>query len=140
MPLWQIALVVLVAAWVVQSIGVWLQMGHYRKKFQEMRSQWTDGAMGAGAAPGRFGKGVIALVITAPDGTVRKVSLMRGRSVFAKFADRVDLEGVSTAELKQRATSPNFVASDGRAIVKAIEQIEALGKPADDSKRDFAPA
>jgi glucitol operon activator protein len=140
MPLWQIALIVFAAAWVVQSIGVWLQMRHYQKKFTELRSQWTDGAMGAGAAPGRFGKGVIALVVTAPNGTVRKVCVMQGRSVFAKLKDRVDLEGVSTAELKRRATSGKFDAGVGLAIGKAIEQIETVGKADGDAKPNFASA
>jgi glucitol operon activator protein len=140
MPLWQIALLVLVAAWVVQSVGVWLQMRHYQKIFHEMRSRWTDGAIGAGAAPGRFGKGVIALVVAAPDGTVRKVAVMQGRSVFAKFKDRPDLGGVSTAELKKRATVANFDAGVGLAIVKAIEQIETVGKPAGGSKPSFVLA
>ncbi len=140
MPLWQIALILLVAAWAVQSAGVWLQMRHYQKKFTELRSRWTDGAMGAGAAPGRFGKGVIALVVTAPDGTVRKVCVMQGRSVFAKLKDRVDLEGISAAELKRRATAGEFGAGAGLAIAKAVEQIETVGKSAGDSKPNFAPA
>lgn len=140
MPLWQIALIVLVAAWAVQSAGVWLQMRHYQKVFRELRTRWADGAMGAGAAPGRFGKGVIALIVAAPDGTVRKVSVMQGRSVFAKLRDRVDLEGISTAELKQRAASGKFDAGVGLAIVKALEQIETVGKSAGNSKPNFVAA
>ena len=140
MPLWQIALIVFGAAWVVQSIGVWLQMQHYQKVFRELRSRWTDGAIGAGAAPGRFGKGVIALIVTAPDGTVRKVSVMQGRSVFAKLRDRVDLEGISTNELKQRAASGKLEAGVGLAIAKALDQIETVGKSANDPKSDFVAA
>lgn len=139
MPLWQMALIALVLAWAVQSAGVWLQMRHYQKKFTELRSRWADGAMGAGAAPGRFGKGVIALVVTAPDGTVRRVCVMQGRSVFAKLKDRVDLGGLSTAELKRRANSGKLEAGVGVAIAKALEQIETVGK-ADDSKPNFAAA
>ena len=140
MPLWQIALLLLVAAWAIQSIGVWLQMRHYQKVFRDLRTRWTDGAIGAGAAPGRFGKGVIALIVAAPDGTIRKVSVMQGRSVFAKLKDRVDLEGTSTAELKKRATSGKFEAGVGVAIVKALEQIETVGGSAGESKPNFAPA
>jgi glucitol operon activator protein len=140
MPLWQIGLILLVAAWAVQSAGVWLQMRHYQKKFGELRTRWTDGAMGAGAAPGRFGKGVIALVVTAPDGTIRKVCVMQGRSVFAKLKDRVDFEGLSSAELKRRAASGNLGAGVGVAIAKALEQIETVGKAAGESKPNFATA
>jgi glucitol operon activator protein len=134
MAFWQIALIVLVAAWAVQSIGVWLQMQHYQRTFKAMRSRWSDGAMGAGAAPGRLGKGVIALVVVAPDGTVRKVSAMEGRSVFAKLRDRPEYEGLPMRELKARADSGQLDAGLARAILKAIEQIESIVEPANDSK------
>ncbi len=89
MALWQIALLFLAAAWAVQSIGVWLQVKHYQRTFGAMRAQWSDGRLGVGAAPGRVGAGVIALIVVSPEGQVRKLHAMRGRSVFAKFKDRV---------------------------------------------------
>jgi glucitol operon activator protein len=140
MPIWQVALILLVGAWAVQSIGVWLQMQHYQKKFRQLRTRWTDGAMGAGAAPGRLGKGVIALVVTSPEGMVRKVCVMQGRSVFAKLKDRVDLEGMSSAELKQRAATGDLGVGVGLAIAKAIEQIDTVGNAAGGSKPNFAAA
>ena len=95
----------------------------------ELRTRWTDGAMGAAAAPGRFGKGVIALVVTAPDGTIRKVCVMQGRSVFAKLKDRVDFEGRSSAELKRRAASGNLGAGVGWRSPRLSNRLKPSARP-----------
>jgi glucitol operon activator protein len=127
MAIWQIALLVLAAAWGVQSVGVWLQVQHYQRTFGAVRAQWSDGLLGVGAAPGRIGKGVIALVVVGPDGLIRKVQAMQGRSVFAKFKDRAEFEGMAVEELKARADLGQFERGFGQAILKAIEQIEKVG-------------
>jgi glucitol operon activator protein len=126
MALWQIALLFLAAAWAVQSIGVWLQVQHYQRTFGAMRAQWSDGRLGVGAAPGRIGAGVIALIVVSPEGRVRKLHAMRGRSVFAKFKDRVEFEGITIEDLKARADSAGFERGLGQAVLKAIEQIEKV--------------
>ena len=125
--LWQIALLGLVAAWLAQSAGVWFQMQHYQRTFSALREQWSDGVMGAGAAPSRFGKGVIALVIISPDGIVRRTCLMQGRSVFAKFRDLHEFDGLSAADVKARIAAPGFDKSTGIAVGKAIEQVAKIG-------------
>lgn len=122
--LWQIALLGLIAAWLAQSAGVWFQMQHYQRTFSALREQWSDGVMGAGAAPSRFGKGVIALVIIGPDGAIRRTCLMQGRSVFAKFRDMPEFDGLSAAEVSAKISDPGFDKSTGIAIGKAIEQAE----------------
>lgn len=127
MAFWQIALLAFVAAWMVQSLGVWMQMQHYQKTFADLRAQWSDGLMGAGAAPGRLGKGVIVLMVVNPDGIVRKTCMMQGRSVFTKFRDRSEFDGLSIDDVKSRAESAAYDRNVGRAVVKAIEQIEKVG-------------
>jgi glucitol operon activator protein len=129
MAIWQIALLVLAAAWGVQSLGVWLQVQHYQRTFGAVRAQWSDGRLGVGAAPGRVGKGVIALVVVSPDGCVRKLHAMQGRSVFAKFKDRPEFEGIAVEDLKARANAAGFDRGFGTAILKAIEQIEKIETP-----------
>ena len=126
MALWQIALLVLIAAWLVQSAGVWLQMRHYRQTFEALRSQWADGTLGAGAAPGRLGKGVIALVVVDPQKIVRKTCVMQGRSVFTKFKDRPEFDGIAIGEFKSIVAAPGFERAAGIAFSKAIEQIEKV--------------
>jgi glucitol operon activator protein len=126
MALWQIALLVLGLAWIVQSIGVWLQVRHYQRTFSVVRRRWSDGRLGTGAAPGRIGKGVIVLLVISPAGIVRQLHAMEGRSVFAKFQDRAEFAGLSLDDLKARLDSGHIQGGLAQAITKAIEQIEKL--------------
>jgi len=82
--------------------------------------------MGAGAAPGRFGKGVIALVVINPHGIVRRTCLMQGRSVFTKFKDLPEFEGLSIEQVKARITDASFDRGIGIAVGKALEQVEKV--------------
>ena len=81
MAWWQYALLALVIAWALQAYGVWRQTQHYQSVFKELRGNWSDGMLGVGAAPAKLGKGAIAMVVVDPDGTVRTVRVMQGRSV-----------------------------------------------------------
>ena len=126
MALWQIALIALVFAWAAQSYGVWRQTCHYQETFGELRRRWSDGVMGAGAAPAKLGKGTIALVVASPERTVRAVRLMQGRSVLAKFVDHPEFAGLELEPIVQRAHEALGPAA-AQAIARAIEQIEKIG-------------
>lgn len=130
MPLWQIALLALGLAWIVQSVGVWLQMRHYQRTFAEVRTRWSDGRLGSGAAPARLGRGIIVILVVSPTRVVRQVYAMQGRSVFAKFRDLAELSGLSLDDLKRRAGAGEIEGGMARAISKAIEQIEKVKDPA----------
>ena len=134
MALWQMALIVFGVAWALQAVGVWFQTRHYQQTFAELRTRWNDGVLGTGAAASRFGKGVIALLVVGPSGEVRAARAMVGRTVFAKFTDLRELEGLSLEELKARVAVPEFDASKRLAFTKAAEQVEKVradraGKP-----------
>lgn len=126
MALWQIALLALGLAWVVQSVGVVLQVRHYQDTFSRIRGRWSDGRLGTGAAPARFGKGVIVILVVSPSGVVRQVNAMQGRSVFATFRECTDIADISLDDLKARACAGELDAGLAQAILKAIEQIEKL--------------
>jgi glucitol operon activator protein len=126
MAWWQYALLALVIAWGLQAYGVWRQTQHYQGVFKELRSGWSDGMLGVGAAPAKLGKGAIAMVVVDPSGAVRTVRVMQGRSVFAKFKARDELNGMSLADLKVRVDASGFDSGVGVAIAKAIEQIEKV--------------
>lgn len=126
MALWEIALLALGLAWIVQSAGVWLQMRHYQRTFTTVRTRWSDGRLGTGAAPGRLGQGVIVILVISPTGVVRQVYAMQGRSVFAKFKDCTELCGLSLDDLKHRARAGEIKGGLALALSKAIEQIENL--------------
>ena len=53
--------------------------------------------------------------------------MMQGRSVFTKFRDRSEFDGLSIDDVKSRAESAAYDRNVGRAVVKAIEQIEKVG-------------
>ena len=108
MAWWQYALLALVIAWALQAYGVWRQTQHYQGVFKELRRGWSDGMLGVGAAPAKLGRGAIVMVVVDPSGTVRTVRVMQGRSVFAKFKARDDLNGLSLSDLKARVAASGF--------------------------------
>jgi len=135
MALWQIALIAFAIAWAFQAVGVWRQTQHYHETFADLRSRWHDGEMGAGAAPARFGKGVIALIVVSPSGDIRAARAMVGRTVFAKFSELRDLEGLSLEEFGARIVSSDFDGAKRLALSKALEQIARVREERRGGKR-----
>lgn len=137
MEIWKIALILLVAVWILQSFGTWIQMRHFRGVMAAITDKWADGHLGAGNARGRLGKGVIAIVVVDPMAVVRKVLVMEGRSVLAKFHPLSEYEGIDLAELKSEIDAGR--ADQGRhkgrttALTKAIDQLERVKKSATES-------
>lgn len=103
MPLWQIALIVLVVAWSVQALGTFVQMRHYSTVMGEVSASFADGYLGAGNARSKLGAGVILLLVVSPDRIVRRLLVMRGRSVFARFTRIATLEGETLDSLDETA-------------------------------------
>ena len=127
MPLWQIALIALVAAWALQAVGTYFQMRHYRSVMGEVSNRWSDGFIRAGNAKSTLGRGVILLLVVGPDRIVRRLSVMQGRSVFAKFRPCPEQEGRSLEALS--ADPPFTDAGCRKALSAAIAQIDkASGK------------
>jgi glucitol operon activator protein len=122
MRFWQEALILLAVLWACQAAGTWMQMRHYRNVMRQITQTWPDGCVGASAARGTFGKGVIAIIVASPDEVVRQVFLMEGRSVFAKFREFPAEAGNSLAAL---AADGFATAHKGRqkALTGAIAQI-----------------
>ncbi|WP_181703929.1 transcriptional regulator GutM [Chthonobacter albigriseus] len=122
MEWWQTALLLLALVWALQAFGTWFQMKHYRDVMRGIASQWADGFVGAGNARGALGKGVILLVVVTPDDIVRKLLVMEGRSVFAKFRVLPEYEGMTLERLSSGAFGRK---EKGRAeaLAKAVEQI-----------------
>ena len=123
MAIWQWALLALGAVWMLQVIGVWLQMRHYTDVFKGITSKYNDGYVGAGHARGRLRRGTIALLVVGQDMKVQRLMTMTGRSVFAKFKRNEQYEGQSLNALK---AAQAVAAADNThaAISKAIEQVE----------------
>lgn len=126
MAWWQYALIAFVIAWVIQAFGVWRQTRHYQSVFAELRTCWSDGAMGAGAAPAKLGRGAIVLIVVDPQKRVRAVRVMQGRSVFAKFEARPQFENISVADLSAAIQGPGVERPLSTAIAQALAQIEKI--------------
>lgn len=123
MALWQWGLLLLAVVWALQSYGVWLQMRHYSDVFKGITQKFTDGYVGTGAFHGRFlKKGAIAIVVVAPDLTVRRILTMSGRSVFAKFTRHEAFEGMTLDDLRAR---PALFGDDQPGLTSAITQAVA---------------
>jgi glucitol operon activator protein len=123
MPLWQIGLLLLGAVWLLQAVGTWLQMRHYREVMGSIGDRWDDGFMGVGNARASLGRGVILMLVLGPDDTVRDLLVMEGRSVFAKFKRLEQFQGRNISSLLE---DESFTAQRGRkqALEQAIQQIE----------------
>lgn len=119
---WQALLGALVIAWIVQIFGTMRQMRHYRIVLGEVNATYTNGFMGAGNSRGNFGSGVIAIVVATPDEIIRRVLVMEGRSVFAKFTPVSELEGKRLGELGDHEFGPKG-AGRRQAVMNAVEQI-----------------
>ncbi len=130
MATWQIAILLLAFVWALQSVGVWMQMRHYRGALGDIEQKFATGFVGTGFMRGRFAKGTIALVVVNDRLTVDRVAVMTGRSVFAKFHNHTEFEGLTLASLKERAAALSEGTKDERslskALVQAIDQIDAV--------------
>ncbi|GHC74963.1 transcriptional regulator GutM [Limoniibacter endophyticus] len=124
MAIWQWCLLLMGLAWAIQSAGVWFQMRHYTDVFKGITNKYNDGFVGAGHVRGRLSKGTIVLIVSDRDLIVRRLLIMSGRSVFAKFKRLEEYEG-QTVE----AVGAHFAALEDKdrsipvAVEKAIEQL-----------------
>ena len=86
-----------------------------------MATRWSDGYVGAGNAKARLGRGVIILLVVSADGLIRRLAVMEGRSVFAKFKIITAFDGLPLAALR---SAPTLASTAGRtlALTRAIEQ------------------
>jgi glucitol operon activator protein len=123
MAFWQIALLALALAWAVQAFGTWSQVRHYRTVMSSISARYADGHLGAGNARGRFGKGVIAIVVADQQDVVRELLIMEGRSVFAKFRALPEFAGRTLDALAAEPPFPAKESGRNQAVARAIEQL-----------------
>ena len=115
----------LALVWGLQSLGVWLQMRHYSDVFKGITQKYADGFVGAGNHRGRFARGTIVLVVVTPDLIVRRLLVMSGRSVFAKFKRHEEYEGVALDRIRSNpAIKGEGEPGVAEAVKRAIEQID----------------
>ncbi|MFJ1293461.1 transcriptional regulator GutM [Paracoccus yeei] len=126
MEIWKIALFLLGVVWLLQCFGTWMQMRHFRSVMSAITDKWSDGHLGAGNARSRLGKGVIAIVVIDSAAVIRKVLVMEGRSVLAKFHPLLEHEGKDLAQLKAELEQVETQKGRGSALNQAIQQLEKI--------------
>lgn len=126
MSWWQYALIALGVLWVLQIIGTWVQMSHYRQVMTGITKSYRDGYLGTGNAKSTLGKGLIVILIASADGIVRKALAMEGRSVFARFQELPEFSGLTLEQIGTKGFFSPAESAREKAFAKAIEQIRAL--------------
>lgn len=122
----QSALVLLFVFWVLQSAGAWVQWRHYQQSLAGNRENWKQGFLGVGTSRRKFGFGAVAMLVVSPDLRVKKLQVMNGISIFARFKDIAAYEGLTldALELVLKSKKPNDQTS--KAIHQAINRIKEV--------------
>jgi glucitol operon activator protein len=117
-------ILLLALAWILQIIGTYFQMRHYREVLSGITG--GEGFVGVGNAKATFGKGVILILVSDGNDVVRRALRMRGMTIFARFKEAPDLAGMSLDELRAEGREEPYDRSTMLAARRAIEQIDRI--------------
>ena len=112
--------------WLVQIAGTYHQMRHYRRVLGRITREGGQGYVGVGNAKARLGKGVVLILVSGEDKVVNKALRMRGMSVFARFKEAPELEGVNIEDLRDAEGEGPYEAATMLAASRAVEQIDRI--------------
>jgi glucitol operon activator protein len=119
-------ILLLALAWILQIIGTYFQMRHYREVLSGITREGSEGFVGVGNAKATFGKGVILILVSDGNDVVRRALRMRGMTIFARFKEAPDLAGMSLDELRAEGREEPYDKSTMLAARRAIEQIDRI--------------
>lgn len=119
-------ILLLALAWILQTIGTYFQMRHYREVLGGITREGGEGFVGVGNAKATFGKGVILILVSDGNDVVRRALRMRGMTIFARFKEAPDLVGMSIDELRAEGREEPYDKSTMLAARRAIEQIDRI--------------
>ncbi|MFL6059081.1 MAG: transcriptional regulator GutM [Rubrobacteraceae bacterium] len=119
-------ILLLALAWILQTIGTYFQMRHYREVLGGITREGGEGFVGVGNAKATFGKGVILILVSDGNDVVRRALRMRGMTIFARFKEAPDLAGMSLDELRAEGREEPYDKSTMLAARRAIEQIDRI--------------
>lgn len=123
MPTTQQLLLLLTLFWALQVAASWVQYRHYRGAMGEATRRWSDGYLGVGQSRRRLRGGAVALLEVDPALRVRRLQLLGGISIFARFKPQEGAEGLT---LQQLAAQAEGSTPQALAIRQAIAQVEAV--------------
>jgi glucitol operon activator protein len=119
-------ILLLALAWILQIIGTYFQMRHYREVLSGITREGGEGFVGVGNAKATFGKGVILILVSDGNDVVRRALRMRGMTIFARFKEAPDLAGMSLDELRAEGREEPYDKSTMLAARRATEQIDRI--------------
>jgi glucitol operon activator protein len=119
-------ILLLAIAWILQIVGTYFQMRHYREILGGITRESSAGFVGVGNAKATFGKGVILILVADENDVVRRALRMRGMTVFARFKEAADLAGLSLDELRAEQREGPYDKSTMLAASRAVEQIDRI--------------
>src|SRR3712207_3975482 len=116
----------LAIAWILQIVGTYFQMRHYREVLGRVTREGKEGFVGVGNAKATFGKGAILIIVADGNDVVRQALRMRGMTIFARFKDVHDLVGMSLEELRVEGREEPYDKGTMLAARRAVEQIDRI--------------
>jgi glucitol operon activator protein len=134
MSFWAAVILLLAILWILQIVGTYFQMRHYREVLGKITDEESSGYIGVGNAKSSFGKGVILILVVDEAGEVFRALRMRGISVFARFKAAPDLVGLD--ELRDEKKEGPYEASTMLAASRAVEQIDRIKAEKEEKKEE----
>ena len=119
-------ILLLAIAWILQIVGTYFQMRHYREVLGRVTREGNEGFVGVGNAKPTFGKGAILIIVADGNDVVRQALRMRGMTIFARFKDVHDLVGMSLEELRVEGREEPYDKGTMLAARRAVEQIDRI--------------
>ena len=120
------AILILAVAWVLQIVGTYFQMRHYREVLGAITREGGEGFVGVGNAKAAFGKGVILILVADENDVVKRALRMRGMTIFARFKEAPDLVGMRLDELRVGDREESYNRSTMLAARRAVDQIDRI--------------
>src|SRR3712207_97020 len=120
------AILILAVAWVLQIVGTYFQMRHYREVLGGITREGGEGFVGVGNAKAAFGKGVILILVADENDVVKRALRMRGMTIFARFKEAPDLSGIHLDELRVGDREEPYDKNTMLAARRAVEQIDRI--------------
>ncbi len=119
-------ILLLAVAWILQIVGTYFQMRHYREVLGRITREGGEGYVGVGNAKATFGKGVILILVADENDVVTRALRMRGMTIFARFEEVPDLARMSLDELRLEGREGPYDKSTMLAARRAVEQIDRI--------------
>jgi glucitol operon activator protein len=116
----------LALVWILQIVGTYFQMRHYRDVLGGITREETEGYVGVGNAKARFGKGVILILVVGENDVVKRALSMRGMTIFVRFKEAPKFIGMGLDELRKEEHEGPYDKSVMLAVRRAVEQIDRI--------------